>query len=130
MEIEGLPMAEVVAFSEDELDALVFVGRPVLFSIGSAEVLGEFKRADSRLTIELAQIDGGGEGVLVALARLARVFAKRLGAVEIEWIVYAVHCAKPNLKLRRILDARGFEVRRVDSDVEAYYRIDHNSREA
>ena len=39
----------------------------------------------------------------------------------VEWIIHAVTCAKPNLKLRRVLGRRGFVVKNVDGVDEAYY---------
>jgi hypothetical protein len=38
-------------------------------------------------------------------------------------IVHAVSCAHPNLKLRRVLKRRGFEVRTLDGDAQVYYRL-------
>ena len=40
---------------------------------GTAEILGEFKVKGESLIVELAQIDGGGEGVLPTLSLLAQV---------------------------------------------------------
>jgi hypothetical protein len=71
--------------------------------------------------IELAQIEGGGEGVLISVASLAKRYATLRKLSGIEWIVHAVSCAKPNLKLRRVLERRGFEVRHVEGFGEAYY---------
>ncbi len=70
--------------------------------------------------IELAQIEGGGDGVLVSLASLSRRYAKMHGLVAVEWIVHAVSCAKPNLKLRRVLEGRGFIVKQIEGVGEAY----------
>ena len=74
--------------------------------------------------IELAQIEGGGEGVLIGLASLAKRYAKLHGLSEIEWIVHAITCAKPNLKLRRVLERRGFVVRSIDGIGDAYHLIE------
>ena len=74
--------------------------------------------------VELAQIDGGGEGVLVSLASLARRYAKLHALSAVEWIVHAVSCAKPSLKLRRVLERRGFVVKQVPRMGEAYYFLD------
>jgi hypothetical protein len=57
----GLTADELLGLPEDELDALVLTGRPMVFDVGSAQVLGSIAISDSRLRIELAQIDGGGE---------------------------------------------------------------------
>jgi hypothetical protein len=72
------------------------IGQPLVFRAGSATILGSFKRYTSRLVIELAQIEGGGEGVLISLAALVKRYATLNGLTEIEWIVHAVTCAKPN----------------------------------
>jgi len=44
--------------------------------------------------------------------------------VSIEGIVHAVSCAKPNLKLRRVLERRGFVVEKIDGVGEAYHLSD------
>jgi hypothetical protein len=40
-----------------------------------------------------------------------------------EWLVYATACAKPNLKLRRVLERRGFTVREVPGKGECYHQL-------
>lgn len=123
MDIEGLSLADALDLDDSELDDLVFVGRPIVFRIGSARILGQFRRQPERLTIELAQIEGGGEGVLPTLVRLATAYARRLGASQIEWLVHAVNCAEPNLKLRRVLERKGFQIREIDGIGEVYYLL-------
>jgi tRNA1(Val) A37 N6-methylase TrmN6 len=71
--------------------------------------------------IELAQIDGGGEGVLPVLWRLAERYAQQRELDAVEWVVHAINCAHPNLKLRRLLEKRGFEVRDVEGIGSAHY---------
>ena len=87
-------------------------------------LLGSFKVNGDRLVVELAQIEGGGEGVLVSLASLTRRYATQHRLSAVEWIVHAVSCAKPNLKLRRVLERRGFVVRQVAGVGEAYHFVD------
>jgi hypothetical protein len=41
---------------------------------------------------------GEGSGIVIAASR---------ALLGVEWIVHAVSCAKPNLKLRRVLERRG-----------------------
>lgn len=123
MDIEGLSLAELLDLPNSELDDLVFVGRPIVFRIGSARILGEFRRAPERLTIELAQIDGGGEGVLPTLVRLATAYARSSGASQLEWLVHAVNCANPNPKLLRVLRRKGFQVREIDGIGQVYYLL-------
>lgn len=97
------------------------LGEPLVFRAGSAIILGSFKIAWDRLVIELAQIEGGGEGVLVSLDSLAKRYAKLRDLSGVEWIVHAVSCAKPNLKFRRVLEHRGFIVKEIEGIGEAYH---------
>lgn len=101
---------EIVDLSDEHVAALIAIG-PIVFKAGSADVLGQVRLGEDVLIIELAQIEGGGEGVLLSLSLLAEAFARRRGIGAIEWIVHAVNCAAPNLKLRRVLEKRGFVVK-------------------
>jgi len=56
------------------------------------------------LIVELGQIDGGGEGVLPTLTSLAQRYAEKRGLRKVEWIIHALNCAEPNLKLRRVME--------------------------
>src|SRR5215471_16371124 len=120
----GLTADELLALPQEDVDALVLTGQPAVFSAGSAQVLGSFTIVDQTLRIELAQIDGGGEGVLIAIGALGRRFAKQRGLSGIEWIVHAVACAHPNLRLRRLLEQRGFVVRDLPTIGQVYYLND------
>jgi hypothetical protein len=121
---EGLGEDEILALSPEELEGLILLGEPLVFRAGSATILGSFRVQDRKLVVELAQIDGGGEGVLIALASLARRYATQQSLSAVEWIVHAVACAKPNPKLRRVLDLRGYIVEDVPGVGLAYHRID------
>jgi hypothetical protein len=121
---EGLREEEILNLPREAVEQLILLGEPLVFRIGSAVVLGSFKIDTNRLVIELAQIEGGGEGVLVALASLAKRYTKLRNLSEIEWIVHAVSCAKPNLKLQRVLQRRGFVISQVAGVGEAYHLID------
>ena len=100
--IEGYSAEQVLALSNEELAQFVFRGEPVVFRIGSAEILGHLRISADTLVLELGHIDGGGEGALPTLAALATRYALREGLAYLEWQVHAVHCARPNLKLRRV----------------------------
>ena len=126
--IEGYTPEEILSLPEDQIEAMVFAGDPIVFRAGSAEILGEFKIKGGSLIIELAQIDGGGEGVLPTLGSLAQRYAKHKGLKKVEWVVHALNCAKPNLKLRRVVERRGFIVTNVESIGEAYYFVDEVER--
>ena len=122
---EGFTEDEILSLPTETVEELIVLGEPLVFRAGSATMLGSFKIASNRLVIELAQIDGGGEGVLLSLGSVARRYAalRHLGAVE--WIVHAVTCAKPNLKLRNVLERRGFVVKELEAVGTAYHFLDN-----
>jgi hypothetical protein len=121
---EGLTEEEILRLPKESVKALILIDEPLVFRAGSATILGSFRLRSNRLIIELAQIEGGGEGVLISLASLTRRYARLNGLSEIEWIVHAVSCARPNPKLRRVLELRGFEVKNVEGVGEAFHFID------
>lgn len=121
--IEGYTPEELLRLSDEQLAAFVFTDEPLLFRAGTASLLGRFRLHSDRLTIELAQIDGGGEGVLAALWRLAERYARQRGLQEVEWVVHALTCARPNPKLRGVLQRRGFVVRDVPGVGLAYHYL-------
>jgi len=121
---EGLTEDEILSLPDEEIEHLILLGEPLVFRAGSATILGSFRAQGEKLVIELAQIDGGGEGVLISMGSLARRYAALRGLSSIEWIVHAVSCAKPNLKLRRVLDLRGYVVEDLAGIGQAYHRID------
>lgn len=121
---EGLTESEILGLPESFVEQLILIGEPLVFRVGSAVLLGSFQIQANRLVIELAQIEGGGEGVLVSLASLARRYANLHELSAIEWVVHAVSCAKPNLKLRQVLEHRGFVIKQVDGVGEADYFLD------
>jgi hypothetical protein len=75
--IEGLRPEEILQLPDEDLAALIAVG-PMVFKVGTADVLGQMRLGKDRLNIELAQIVGGGEGVLLTLSRLAEAFARQV----------------------------------------------------
>ena len=121
---EGLSEQEILALPQEHIQKLILLGEPLVFRAGSAELLGSFKIASDRLVVELAQIEGGGEGVLISLASLAKRYVMLRNLSGVEWIIHAVTCANPNLKLRRVLERRGFVVKNVDGVGEAYYLLE------
>lgn len=121
--IEGYTSEELLNLPEEQIDAFALCNAPVTFRIGSAEILGQFKINEASLTVELAHIDGGGEGVLSTIWSLAERYAAKKGLNTIEWVVHAVHCAKPNLKLRRLLELKGFTIVQMAGAGEVYHYI-------
>ena len=117
---EGLTPDAILKLPAQEIEQLVLTGEPLILTAGSARILGEFRRSSDRLNVTLAQIEGGGEGVLPALTILIEKFARSQSLAAVEWVVHAVHCAKPNLKLKRVLERKGFVVKEVDGTT-AYY---------
>lgn len=124
IDIEGYSPEQVLDLSDEELEGLIFIDKPIVFHIGSAEVLGEFRLERATLIIELAQIEGGGEGVLPTIASLSKKFARKKNLRRIEWIVHALNCARPNLKLRKVMERKGFTVKEIEGIGKAYYFLD------
>lgn len=120
---EGYTANELLNLPPEEFDEFVFCGDPIVVNVGTSTVLGKFSKAEDRLVLELAQIDGGGEGILPALNSLSRAVAmsRQLGSVE--WRVHALNCANPNLKLRRVLERRGFEIRDIEGTGLVYHQV-------
>ena len=121
--IEGYSADEILNLPDEQVDDFVLCGRPIVFRAGSAEILGEFKINDQSLIVELAQIDGGGEGILPTLTSLAQKYAKKRGLKKVEWIVHALNCAEPNLKLRRVMERRGFQIVEIEDAGKAFYLV-------
>ena len=121
--IEGYSADEILNLPDEQLDALALSGEPLVFRVGSAEILGEFKIRGESLIVELAQIDGGGEGVLPTLTSLTHRYARQRGLKRVEWLVHALNCAEPNLKLRRVMERRGFQITDVEGVGKALYQI-------
>ena len=122
--IEGYRPEEILQLPDEQLEAFVFTNEPLIFKVGTAQILGEFRVTPNRLILELAQIDGGGEGVLPSLAALAAAYATKRQLAQIEWIVHAINCATPNLKLRRMLERRGFVIEKIPKIGEAYHKLE------
>jgi hypothetical protein len=121
--IEGYTTDELLSLAGEQVDKFILCRQPMVIKVGSAEILGQFKVNIDTLVIELAQIQGGGEGVLLSISSIAQQYAVKKGLDKIEWIVHAVDCAKPNLKLRRILELRGFKIENLADVGEAYHYI-------
>jgi hypothetical protein len=119
--LEGYAVDELLDLPNDVWEAIVLRDEAMVFKAGSANLLGKFKRTDDSLIIELAHVDGGGEGALPAVAAAAVAYAKRERLKFVEWRVHAVNCARPNLKLRRVLERRGFSIRQVEEIGECYW---------
>ena len=119
--LEGYAIDEILALPAADLEAFILRDEPLVFKAGSANLLGKFSVANGTLIMELAHVDGGGEGALPALAALANRYAAREKLEFVEWRVHAVHCARPNLKLRGVLERRGFAVRDLPGVGECYW---------
>lgn len=120
--IEGYSAESLLALPDEEIQTLVFTNKPVTFRIGTAEVLGEFKIENEKLVVELAHIDGGGEGVLPTIFVIAKRYAQRKRLKELELIVYALNCANPNPKLRPVLEKKGFTIKDIEGKGKVFYK--------
>lgn len=119
--IEGYSTDEILKLSDEQVRTFIFVNEPIVFKVGTAEILGEFKIDGESLIVELAQIEGGGEGVLPLLFILTRKYAQKRNLKKVEWIVHALNCAKPNPKLRPLMEKKGFTIENIEGIGEAYY---------
>jgi hypothetical protein len=109
VQVEGLSLDALKAMAPNDLDELLAFGRPITFQMGTATILAEFNKIDDDLCVNLAHIDGGGEGVLVSLRKLIINYAKERNYLGIVWNVHALTCAHPNPRLQRFLRAQGFQ---------------------
>lgn len=119
--IEGYSAEEILNLPDEQIDSFVFINEPIIFKIGTSEILGEFKINNQSLIVELAQIEGGGEGVLPLLFMLAKKYALKRNLEKVEWIVHALNCAKPNPKLRPLMERKGFTIENIEGIGQAYY---------
>jgi len=122
--IEGFSVDELLAWPVERLRELVACGRPIVFGAGTATLLAEVQLQEGRLTIDLAHVDGGGEGVLPTLWRFGEHYARAERVREIEWIVHATRCAKPNPRLPGVLRRMGFAIEDRPPRGEVYRRLD------
>ena len=122
--IAGLTAEEWLALPDEEFDLFVFTSEPIVFDAGSAEILAQFKLASDRLILDLAHIDGGGEGVLPTIAAIAKRAARRRQLDKIEWLIHATRCASPNPRLRPVLERRGFVVEDIDGVGLIYRKVE------
>lgn len=122
IQIEGLKVTELLKLPSEYFDELVLIDKPIIIHIGSAEVLGQFTISDDNLIVELAHIEGGGEGVLPTIARVSKHIAKQKNLQKIQCIVHAINCANPNLKLRAHLEKTGFGIKEVPTKGKAYFK--------
>ena len=126
--IEGFLPDELPESLGPALEAEVVNGRPLVARVGTAEILFSLVIDGDLLRAEFAHVDGGGEGVLSTLLAVVVRLARRRGATEIEWLVFATNCARPNPRLRPILEKCGFVVREVADRGFCYYRRDQVAR--
>ncbi len=119
--LEGYTADEILSLPAELMQSIILSDEALVFKAGAANMLGRFCVSGDTLIMELAHVDGGGEGALPALASLANRYAQREGLQFLEWRVHAVHCAKPNLKLRRVLERRGFVIRELPEVGECFW---------
>lgn len=121
IKFEGYSAEEILEMPVEEINEFILIGEPLVLLIGSAKILGEFRVNGETLVVELAQIEGGGEGVLQSLWQLTEQYAAKNKLKQVEWIVHAINCAKPNLKLKRVLEKRGFNIESINGIGDAYH---------
>ena len=125
LKIEGYTSKELEALiGSTEFETLIFTNKPVVLNAGSAEILGQFHKEANELHIDLAHIDGGGEGVLISINSLARKYAITKKLQAINWYVNATNCAQPNPKLQRLLKLKKYQIRTFPNKGSVFYKKD------
>jgi hypothetical protein len=119
IQVEGASLESLRAMPREDQDALLAFGRPISFVMGSATVLAQFDRREATLEVNLAHIDGGGEGVLLVLWKHIRAFAVERQFTTIRWNIFAATCAQPNPRLQQFLRSHEF----VETDDPDHGRI-------
>lgn len=126
--IDGMSEEELLELvKEKAYQDLIFMGEPIIFSVGTSEILGQFKKDATSMEVILSHIEGGGEGVLLKITNLFRDFAKSQEIQEIDWIIHAADCPKPNPKLKRILELKGFKMVNHERDGLVYQKVERIS---
>ena len=121
--IEGYTIDELNSLiGTADFEELIFTEKPVVFNAGSAEILGQFSKERNELHVDLAHIEGGGEGILIAINSMAKKYAIEKDYDIINWYVHATNCAKPNPKLQRILRLREFEITTIEGKGSVFYK--------
>lgn len=118
--IEGLEPEELISL--EDLETYAVAGRPIVISVGAAEVLAEFSISEKVLNVEIAVVEQGGEGVLPVLIDVIERAALLRKFVAIEWSVFARNCTIPNPKLMKVLERIGFEVHKIEGGTEFYWQ--------
>jgi hypothetical protein len=126
--IDGMSEEELLELvKEKEYQEIIFMDEPIIFKAGTSEILGQFNKDATSMEIILSQIEGGGEGVLLKITNLFREFAKSQAIQEIDWIIHAADCPKPNPKLKRVLELKGFKMETHERDGLVYRKIERIS---
>lgn len=118
--IEGLEPQELISL--EDLESYAVAGRPIVISVGAAQVLAEFSILEDALKVEIAVVEQGGEGVVPVLIDVIERAALSRHFSAIEWFVLARNCPTPNPKLMRVLERIGFEVLKGKSGSEFYWQ--------
>jgi len=118
--IEGLKPEDLISL--EELEGYAAAGRPIVITVGAAQVLAEFSIEEKVLKVEIAVVEQGGEGVLPVLIDVIERAALSRKFVAIEWSVLARNCSTPNPKLIKVLERVGFEVHQIDDGPEFYWQ--------
>jgi len=112
--IEGVSSEEILEIIDDpEFEQGIISNEPLVFNIGSAEVLAQFGILNDEIIVDLVHITGGGEGVLLIIRNLVKSYCKQREISTINWQIHATNCVNPNPKLKRILELRNYQIKNV-----------------
>ncbi len=124
-DVASYAVDELQAMSQRDLDALLGSGRPIDIRFATGRLRGRFGVADGTLRVEVSEIDGGGDAMLMTFSTGCRNLARQRGIGKIEWLVHAAACAAPNRRLQQVLPARGFTLQDVQGVGQAYRRLEN-----
>jgi len=120
--IDGLSQDDLLkTLADPAFEAMVFHDEPIIFSVGTSTLLTHFHKTDSALRVEISHIEGGGEGVLLALSSTLKQYGKQQHLSTLHWYIHATDCIAPNPKLGKILILKGFVIQEDEKRGEVYY---------
>lgn len=121
--IAGLTQDQLLAQLEDpDFEEMVFIEEPIIFQIGSSNILAQLTKSDNEMSIEISHIEGGGEGVLLTLNTTIKRYCKQRGIEYVSWYIFATDCVNPNPKLGKVLLLRGYEIVKDNVRGAVYYK--------
>ena len=110
---------------EQDLVALLSNGRPIDIRFGNGRLRGRFGVVDGALRVEVMELEGGGDGMLMTFSNGCRNMARQRAIRKIDWLVHAAASEGANQRLQQVLTTRGFTLQDVQGVGQAYRRTEN-----